>query len=756
MAQRVVTNFFPAVLIPPGTIQRIQAYGLAYGAVAGAVAFALAEAVLWRDLPVMGPKPDGSYLYHHLSMAKVAVNALTAGGAFQASVAEYKELIVGWMEEGSAGPYWARVFLSGLAGVGAAFGGWLVGMGGQTNYIYVTGRLLREGKQAVREAQQESKAEIARSGGSVFIHPELQLSNDRCTKHIMIGGSVGGGKTTIILPLIDRIIKANERAIIFDIKGDFTAKFKSPVLFAPWDKRSWAWDIGKDCITRQDARELATRLIEDSKDPMWANASRQVLVGMIVKLQIETGTDWGFSELRALLSVPENELLDMMESYNPEAIRAVEQAGQTTTSILINLSAFLSIIFDLADAWGDVPKERRMSFVEWLSNDKTKRRQIILQGNGRYAALTRGYVSSIIATLTSRINSPEFPDSRTRKLWFILEELPQFGKLDVASLLEVGRSKDVRVVMGFQDINQLKKIYSSEEAAAWMSMVGTHIFARVSSGETADTISSLIGKQVFERKSTTVSSQPGQGTTNLSREEISVMTPTEMQTELGPVDGGVKSVILGFKNAHILKWPYPNFPNVRKSYVAAAWVGGPEARCELSHDEIMSRMACMSGEDAEREAIKGIAAAASDGNGGPGNTMSIPIPLISSRDDFEQSDDGIAASQERRRKERREVEERDSDEERKSASKPVARQDEDGGGVEDAVGPAGHMVEHAAGLQTGTIGAAAIALEALDAPRKRLPPRERISKPGNRTVPDSADPFLQDRGMTMDPTGGNK
>ena len=67
---------------------------------------------------------------------------------------------------------------------------------------------------------------------------------------------------------------------------------------------------------------------------------------------------------------------------------------------------------------------------------------VILQGSGRYPELMRGYVQSAISLLAGRINSPEIGESKTRRMWLVLDEFPQLGKLNgVASILEVGRTK---------------------------------------------------------------------------------------------------------------------------------------------------------------------------------------------------------------------------------------------------------------------------------------------------------------------------
>lgn len=586
--QRVQDKLFNDNLVPPSFKQRYWVTAAVLAALGFFVGYALILFICWRNLPWapldMGSIQARTILYHQIgSLVNAVIPILFSGEAevlasFEASYGSAAKKAMD-----------LRVALATLGGLG--LGGFLFSLGikPKDSTIQTRGRMLVDGKSAIAEVNGECKSEIARSAADLMIHPKVRFSTDRYTKHLLIMGAVGGGKTTIILPLLQQIIEADDRAVIFDIKGDFTAKFKKPILFAPWDARGAVWDIARDCTTRQDARTLAEQLVEGSKDPMWSNASRQLLVGFLVKLQQERGTDWGWQDLADCLSVPEDELVDIMQEYNPEALRSVEQSGQTTTGILINLTAFLSIVFDLADAWGNAPANRKFSFARWLFDEKTKRKQIILQGNGRFPALMRGYVSSIVSLLSSRINSPQFSDSKTRKIWFVLDEFPQMGKVDIEPMIAVGRSKGVRVVIGCQDLNQIKKIYSEEEAKSWMAMMGTQIFAKVSAGDTAKWVSELVGKREVERPNISVASQAGGNSSTFmyAREEVDVVTPDQLTSELGAFPTGVRCLLLGFKNALLLEWPYQDLPNERDSYREAAWVSGEKASGGAAGDGTM-------------------------------------------------------------------------------------------------------------------------------------------------------------------------
>lgn len=164
----------------------------------------------------------------------------------------------------------------------------------------------------------------------------------------------------------------------------------------------------------------------------------------------------------------------------------------TSAGVLIKLSAFCASIFDLAEAWGDTPPERRISFVEWTEG-LSKFPQVILQGHGAYGEITKGYVEGIAGIVSAIVNSVEVEDSRERKIWFVADEFPQMGKIPVRALFEVGRSRGVRCVVAFQDFAQLEEIYGEPMVRALINMCGTLIVGQMMQGETAERICNAFG-----------------------------------------------------------------------------------------------------------------------------------------------------------------------------------------------------------------------------------------------------------------------
>jgi hypothetical protein len=437
--------------------------------------------------------------------------------------------------------------------------------------IRLRGSARLSGPKAVRVLRARLHARM-KSRPDFEIAPAVPYPADMWTRHVLVLGGVGSGKSTAIKPLLEKVLSAGDQALIFDPKGEFTEGFKGPQILAPWDKRSLAWDLAADLRNIQDMRRFAASMIKSSQDPMWANAARQLLVGLLIHLSLTRGKDWGWSELAALVVLQQPELLSIMQRVHPEAVRAVESASVTTAGILINLSSFCSPILDLAVAWGHVPRKRRVSFVAWTKGDgPAGQRQIILQGHGAYSDLTKAYVESVIGTVSALVNSVEMPESFSRKLWFIADELPQMGKIPLRALFEVGRSRGVRCVVACQDLAQLEEIHGKELVRALVAMSGSLLIGQIQQGETADMMCKTFGTVEVERPTT--STPASKQSKTFTREEVPLYKPSELSTRLGLSRDAKRVVLLLFTEGtgYELAYPLYRMKSVRPRVVLAPW-----------------------------------------------------------------------------------------------------------------------------------------------------------------------------------------
>jgi len=447
---------------------------------------------------------------------------------------------------------------------------------GMPEELHITGRQLSTDPQA---AQAEIKNEPGKPG--VFVHPKVQFTTDRETKHILILGGVGAGKTQILWPIVHQIRKNQDKAIIHDVKGDFSSSFDDDdfLRFAPWDDRGVYWDISADIQTKNDCREVAACFVKEGQgNPMWHQAARMVFVTFLEKLRLTRPGAWGWEDLRNVMTCDIKQLQKDIKAYNEEASRLVKDGdSKTTDSIMITVDAFMSTIHDLAEIWGNGQGMRKLSIKQFLHDDYTGTKTLILQNNQAYANVLQCIYPAMLRLMAGYMNGPFFADSKTRKIWFILDEFPQLGKLEnFGPILETGRSKGLRGIIGCQDTKQLERLYSREEMESWTSLMGTWIIGKIAGSATSGMVSDAIGKRKFKllQKSGSVEqnlAEAGNSAVNLnySIETDYVIPASDLSRVLKVDKTGITALLIlwGTDNGlYKLKW---NFTNVKEQRAVA-------------------------------------------------------------------------------------------------------------------------------------------------------------------------------------------
>lgn len=439
----------------------------------------------------------------------------------------------------------------------------------------VRGRTYHRGAKARQKFRKASIRDCKKEGSALEFPKGIPFAWDRENRHMLIWGSVGSGKTQIMLNLISSIQARGDKMLILDTKGDMTAGLEAPfTLLAPQDARSKVWNVAADCRTKQDARELAAKLIPEGADRIWSDAARTVLTACLCHVQANQPGNWTWHYLRQAVTSDLAALREIATKHYPEALHILsEEGGRTTQSVLTTLQSHMHAISALADAWGatDAPQ---FSVTGWIES-KEQEPPVILQYDGKYPDLSNAWISSLIATISGIISSPAFAEDRHRRIWLFLDEFPQLNPLEhFSTLLDTGRSKGICVVLGMQDVAQLKDTYGQHKADAWLGMIGTHIITRMNLGRSAEVACHYIGKQDVETQHRTRSTSAS-GTSYASTIRIDtkdVVTVSDLAGNLGPQRKGVRAIILGpGSDVYEIDFPYVSLPPLRAPSEPANW-----------------------------------------------------------------------------------------------------------------------------------------------------------------------------------------
>lgn len=462
---------------------------------------------------------------------------------------------------------------------------------------HIRGRQLIKGRKAIRYARCAYRRLIRQYGRGITVAPGVAISLETETKHFLLVGASGGGKTQTLRYWIDQVLRSRDKLIIHDSKGDMTAALLVDdfILLAPHDDRSWGWDVARDCRGLAAARELAARLVPKGDDnPMWANGAREILTGLIRFLQVKHGDQWDWKTLRDTAFSSPLDILTLLTEVHSEGAKFVEMDKETglphktSYSFLVTLwSGIGGIVGPLAAAWSDMPSDRKVSLTAWLRDNGTEPRTIILQRSSEFAELSEAWIGAAVQLMANDAASSSFGDFVDRRIWMFLDEFAQLGKLKgFRQFLEVGRSRGIRCALGLQDLEQLADLYGQEALKTWLNTIETKIVCRMNAGPSAKFIADdLIGQREVSWKERTTTKTSGNIFENRSSthsvndqiriETIPVVFPDFLERQLGPVQTGgetkIRALYLAGGDLFQFDWPITPWPNRRAASEPAPW-----------------------------------------------------------------------------------------------------------------------------------------------------------------------------------------
>ena len=561
--------------------EALLAGGAGFVLVLLAVAFAL-----WRPLPGSPVVPPGGLFWHLAHYLGLVAWSLTPDAP-----------ITGWADNPAAGavaPAAIHVRLLPAFVLALAAGAYLLRKSlGVVHSLtrHVSGPQLLEGPEAERAATVVAASERAGKPGWLRLHPLLDLPRQRWTRHILIYGSVGSGKTQIIWPILAqlraRMATARAegqpcpKAFVLDVKGDYTAALHRAAILSPWDARSRYWDIAMDVQTSSQADAFAASIIPSGEsqgaNQYFSTAAQLILAGSVRVLQRTQGTAWTWADLDLVLSLSAKDMAPLLAEHYIKALPMVSGSETSSASVLGTLAAFTQTISQLAEAFGDGTDakgrpRKRLSLTAWARDDYRGRPMIVAQA-GPDRQLTERYLAAALNVLVPSIITAALPDDTRpdgRALFFVFDELTAIGRIELGPLVDKGRSKGVCVLAGVQDLAQVEQVYGPHFAKALSGMVGTHLITQVQLGETRDRLAEVLGSRRV------AISVPGEASSSTHEEMRQLVQSNELTAKLGIRPGGpsgfrIRALAQLGGDALVLDWPGQALPTLRRGFVPAPW-----------------------------------------------------------------------------------------------------------------------------------------------------------------------------------------
>ncbi|MEL0636501.1 type IV secretion system DNA-binding domain-containing protein [Marinomonas sp. TI.3.20] len=445
--------------------------------------------------------------------------------------------------------------------------------GGRDLSRHIEGAKLYIGKRAISVAKKKAKKSLKQAGKKsrgITIYPNTALTKKEEQSNILTLGAPGGGKTTVILPMIDQAINRNDKVFIYDEKKEFTTFFfnKKAILIAPWDDRSFIWDIANDIRNEHDAEMVAGNLIPDgnSHDPMWLKGARLIFTGMLVSL-MEEGEPWGWDSINKRIQLSQPEMLSLLQRYYPIAASFVIDGSKTTQGFYVNLISELSWVETLAVAWrgSDKPK---FSIREWVNNNHKKvRNTLIVQSDPRYKSIGAPLCNALLSLMTKHFLSQSMKN--VRDTWLFIDEMANLPpNPSIKMWLELARSRGGRAVFGTQSISQIKKNYQND-ADTILNLFSVVFAMRVgSAGGESEYVSNMFGDRIVERPSQIGAEKTWQRSSEPVVSEYD-LTHIEMPTKKGVIG---YLMVPSWEGVFRLQWPLYKKKTIAEEHVPAKWL----------------------------------------------------------------------------------------------------------------------------------------------------------------------------------------
>lgn len=342
---------------------------------------------------------------------------------------------------------------------------------------------------------------------------KIPVSASILSKHVMLLGGIGTGKTNAFFQMIAQIkdqMTRDDVMIIFDTKGDFYKEFYTPgdVVISNdstavgIDGQPDYWNIFNEVASGEGqyahVMEIAKSLFKEACDKtnqvFFPNAARDIFMCVMLHFlrYSEAVKDNKYLNNDSLVdfikSKTSSDLRDMLYSY-PD-MRAMTSYISTddspqTQGVLSELQQIIRDIFI-----GNFAKEGTLSMRD-LVRQKCGRR-IFIEYDLSYGEL----LTPIYSLLFDMAIKEALGRSRSEgNVYFITDEfrlLPNLEHVDDA--VNFGRSLGIRFMIGIQNVEQIYENYGAERAHSIMSGFLTSLNFRVNDPKSRDYIKELFGR----------------------------------------------------------------------------------------------------------------------------------------------------------------------------------------------------------------------------------------------------------------------
>jgi type IV secretory pathway TraG/TraD family ATPase VirD4 len=395
---------------------------------------------------------------------------------------------------------------------------------GKSNSQVLRGREIISEEQAIRWLKKSGDLDECRFKlGGVPVPEAVE------TRHFLLTGGTGAGKTQAFFQIADSARKRGHRAIVADLGGAFIKRYMrhgKDTILNPFDQRTVNWSPFAEMRQSFDAARLADSMVPrgagGGESEEWKSYARTLLRAILQRL-FEAGAPTNQALVYYSLAATKQELSALCagtpaEPYFQEGQEKFLGSVKSTLSHYIEPLTFLR-----PETGADAFSIRKWAEEEgdgWL---------FISYRDDQLAAIAP-LIASQIDTAASAVLSGE--EDLERRTWFFLDEFATLGKINsVEPLLNKGRKYGVCAALGYQSIGQPRETYGREKAQAILAGLSTWVVLRQNDPESAEYMSLYLGDEEIRREIKSSSNNKDSTSENTAEQYLRqrAIMPAELQ-----------------------------------------------------------------------------------------------------------------------------------------------------------------------------------------------------------------------------------
>jgi len=365
------------------------------------------------------------------------------------------------------------------------------------------------------------------------ITPQIKIDREHETKHLLIVGGTGAGKTVELKRLIRAQMQHPKNSaakfIIHDVKGDWVRQLynkETDYIYNMSDKRSIYFNIFNYIKDINDLDSIVSTIIPNSpeeKEPIWTDSAKGILKGILIYCMATNQKS--LAQVKKMITWKPNKLKKELSKIKGAEI-AVQYLSASETQVANYMSNFVSRV-KFFEALSDTCHLNKDNFdlEKWLKSDKQSK--IFMVNNVKDMELNAPRIAVFVDSLIKIVL--DFEENRDRRIYLYLDELGAAAKISsLEKGIILGRSYGLSVIVGIQEVAKFDKIYGQEDRKTIINNLSSKIVLRLQDAETAKYLADTIGeKEIAETDSShsigTEANRDGIGFSKKVKKEMAIL-----------------------------------------------------------------------------------------------------------------------------------------------------------------------------------------------------------------------------------------